>query len=56
MKYYIAYGSNTPQEMEIRCPGSKYLGVVDLADYQLSFNYYATVKRVEGSSIKAMLY
>lgn len=57
MKYYLAYGSNTPIEMEDRCPGSTFLGTVTLSGYELVFCCkYATVKKNPAKSIKVFLY
>lgn len=56
MRYYIAYGSNTPQEMKERCPDSKFLGVVTLKGFRLLFRYYATVEESKHSKLKVMLY
>ena len=56
MKYYVAYGSNTPQEMRFRCPDSKFLGVAKLSGFALLFRYYATVEEKKRSKLKVMLY
>lgn len=56
MKYYIAYGSNTPEEMENRCPESEYLGLAYLNAFRPLFAYHMTLQKHEGSRIKVMLY
>lgn len=56
MKYYIAYGSNTPQEMVDRCPDSVFLGVVELVGYELIFSRYATIRPSFEKTLKVALY
>lgn len=56
MKYYIAYGSNTPQEMKYRCPDSQFLGRAKLSNHRLLFRQYATIEPAEGEDLEVMLY
>lgn len=54
--YYIAYGSNTPQEMVFRAPDSKFIGVATLRGYRLEFSYYATIRKRLFSKTRVALY
>lgn len=53
---YIAYGSNTPEQMEYRCPSAKYLGKRVLENYRLVFKYYATIEVALSEQVEVMLY
>lgn len=49
-KYYIAYGSNLNiEQMNRRCPHSIRVGSGILEDYELTFKYFLTVKKVAGA-------
>ena len=49
---YFAYGSNlNHNEMKLRCPSAKFLGVAELQGYELEFRYYLSVKENPNSSL-----
>lgn len=57
MKYYIAYGSNLNlEQMKMRCPDSKLLGIGTIRDYGLLFrgspkSAVATIEPLAGSRV-----
>lgn len=53
---YVAYGSNTPEQMEDRCPSAVYLGKRVLNDYRLVFRHYLTIEVAFGEKVEVMLY
>lgn len=57
MKLYVAYGSNLNKEqMKWRCPDSIALGSCHIKDFDLKFNYFATIEKNKGNVCPAGLW
>jgi gamma-glutamylcyclotransferase (GGCT)/AIG2-like uncharacterized protein YtfP len=56
-RYYLAYGSNMDSaQMRVRCPESRKIAAVYLRDYQLRFNFHATISKKKGDQVPALLW
>ena len=56
-KYYIAYGSNlSVEQMKLRCPTAKAVGITGLKDWQLVFRTHATIERKAGAEVPAAVW
>ena len=56
-RYYISYGSNLSEEqMKIRCPDAKLVGMAVLYDRKLVFRTHATIEPCEGRVVPVLVW
>ncbi len=56
-RYYIAYGSNLSKEqMAIRCPEAKAVGMAALKGWKLVFRTHATIEPCEGRVVPILIW
>ena len=54
---YLAYGSNlSVEQMAIRCPNAKIVGVAVLKGWKLVFRYHATIEPCAGRSVPVLVW
>jgi len=56
-RYYIAYGSNlSAEQMAVRCPDAKPVGMAELKDWKLVFRIHATIEPCEGGTVPVLIW
>ena len=56
-RYYISYGSNLSEEqMKVRCPDAKPVGMAVLYDWKLVFRIHATIEPCEGRVVPVLVW
>lgn len=55
--YYIAYGSNlSVEQMAVRCPDAKIVGMATLKDWKLVFRFHADIVPCEGRVVPVLIW
>ena len=55
--YYIAYGSNlSVEQMAVRCPDAKIVGMAALKDWKLVFKFHADIVPCEGRVVPVLIW
>lgn len=56
-RYYMAYGSNlSVEQMKVRCPDAKIVGMAVLKDWKLVFKMHADIEPCEGRTVPVLVW